>query len=73
MKTTSRTGKVVAILSVKEDSDLMIVTKEGQMIRIDANKIRQTGRSAQGVCLVKMDEGDKVAAACVIPEAVDPT
>ncbi len=72
MKTSSRTGKVVAILSVKEDSDLMIVTKEGQMIRIDANAIRQTGRSAQGVCLVKMDAGDRVAAACVIPEAVDP-
>ena len=71
MKTTSKNGKVVAILSVKEDSDLMIVTKDGKMIRIDANAIRQTGRSAQGVCLVKMDEGDRVAAACVIPEAVD--
>jgi DNA gyrase subunit A len=71
MKTTSKNGRVVAILSVKEDSDLMIVTKEGKMIRIDANAIRQTGRSAQGVCLVKMEEGDRVAAACVIPEAVE--
>jgi DNA gyrase subunit A len=71
MKTTSKNGRVVAILSVKEDSDLMIVTKEGKMIRIDANAIRQTGRSAQGVCLVRMDEGDRVAAACVIPEAVE--
>jgi DNA gyrase subunit A len=71
MKTTSKNGRVVAILSVKEDSDLMIVTKDGKMIRIDANDIRQTGRSAQGVCLVKMEEGDRVAAACVIPEAVE--
>jgi DNA gyrase subunit A len=71
MKTTSKNGRVVAILSVKEDSDLMIVTKEGKMIRIDANAIRQTGRSAQGVCLVKMEDGDRVAAACVIPEAVE--
>jgi DNA gyrase subunit A len=71
MKTTSKNGRVVAILSVKEDSDLMIVTKDGKMIRIDANAIRQTGRSAQGVCLVKMEEGDRVAAACVIPEAAD--
>ena len=71
MKTTSKNGRVVAILSVKEDSDLMIVTKDGKMIRIDANAIRQTGRSAQGVCLVKMENGDSVAAACVIPEAVE--
>ena len=71
MKTTPRVGKVVGILSVKEDSDLMIVTKDGKMIRIDANAIRQTGRSAQGVCLVKMEEGDRVAAACVIPEAAE--
>jgi DNA gyrase subunit A len=71
MKTTSKNGKVVAILSVKEDSDLMIVTKDGKMIRIDANAIRQTGRSAQGVCLVKMEDGDRVAAACVIPEATE--
>ncbi len=71
MKTTPRVGKVIAILSVKEDSDLMIVTKDGKMIRIDANAIRQTGRSAQGVCLVKMEQGDRVAAAVVIPESTD--
>ncbi len=34
MKTTTKTGMVVAILSVKEDSDLMIVTKDGKIIRI---------------------------------------
>ncbi len=71
MKTNSRNGKMVAILSVKEDTDLMIVTKDGKMIRIDANDIRKTGRSAQGVCLVKMEPGDRVAAACVIPEAAE--
>jgi DNA gyrase subunit A len=71
MKTTPRIGNVVAILSVKDDTDVMIVTKDGKMIRIEANAIRQTGRSAQGVCLVKLDPGDHVAAACVIPEADD--
>jgi len=71
MKTNARNGKIVAILSVKEDSDLMLVTKDGQMIRIDANNIRQTGRSAQGVCLVKMEKGDRVAAAVVIPESTE--
>ena len=69
MKTTSKTGKVVAILSVKEDSDLMIVSQNGKIIRIESGDIRQAGRSTQGVRLVRMEEGDKVAAASVIPEA----
>ena len=69
MKTTPRVGKVVAILSVKEDSDLMIITKQGQIIRIDSGEIRQAGRSTQGVRLVNVEAGDQVAAASVIPEA----
>ena len=69
MKTTKKTGKVVAILAVKEDSDLMIVTRDGKMIRIDSGEIRQAGRSTQGVRLVRMEETDQVAAACLIPEA----
>jgi len=69
MKTTSRVGKVVAILSVKDDTELMIVTKDGKIIRIDSTHIRETGRSAQGVTLVKLEDGDKVAAAGVIPDA----
>jgi DNA gyrase subunit A len=69
MKTTARNGMVVAILSVKEDTELMIVSKEGQMIRIGSGEIRQAGRSTQGVRLVNLQEGDKVAAACVLPEA----
>jgi DNA gyrase subunit A len=68
MKTTPRIGKVVAILSVKEDSDLMIITKQGQIIRLDSGEIRQAGRSTQGVRLVKLEEGDEVAAASLIPE-----
>jgi DNA gyrase subunit A len=69
MKTTRKTGNVMAILSVKEDSDLMIVTRDGKMIRIDSGDIRQVGRSTQGVRLVRMEENDSVAAACLIPEA----
>ena len=70
MKTTGKTGKVVAILSVKEDSDLMIVTKDGKIIRIESGEIRQAGRSTQGVRLVRTEEEDRVAAASVIPESV---
>src|SRR5579862_6706944 len=71
MKITPRIGRVVAILSVKEDTDLMIITKDGKIIRIESGEIRQAGRSTQGVRLVRMDEGDQVAAASVIPDAVE--
>jgi DNA gyrase subunit A len=69
MKTTHKTGKVIDILSVKEDSDLMIVSQNGKIIRIESSTIRQAGRSTQGVRLVTLEEGDKVAAASVLPEA----
>ncbi len=67
MKTTNKVGNVMAILSVKEDTDLMIITKEGKIIRIESGEIRQAGRSTQGVRLVRMEDNDAVAAACVIP------
>ena len=68
MKTTARNGKVLDILGVKEDSDLMIITKEGKIIRLEAAEIRQAGRSTQGVRLVRMEDGDQVAAASLVPE-----
>jgi DNA gyrase subunit A len=68
MKTSARNGKVVAILAVGEDTDLMIITKDGKIIRLESSEIRQAGRSTQGVRLVRMEEGDRVAAASVIPE-----
>jgi DNA gyrase subunit A len=69
MKTTPKIGKVVEVLSVKENTDLMIITNNGKIIRLESSEIRQAGRSTQGVRLVRMEEADKVAAACVIPEA----
>jgi DNA gyrase subunit A len=68
MKVTPRIGKVVAIMEVAEDSDLIIVTQQGKIIRIESSEIRQAGRSTQGVRLVRMEEGDRVAAASVITE-----
>jgi DNA gyrase subunit A len=69
MKTTPKVGKVVAVLSVKENTDLMIITKEGKIIRLESGEIRQAGRSTQGVRLVRMEDSDQVAAASVIPES----
>ncbi|HSU33288.1 MAG TPA: DNA gyrase subunit A [Bryobacteraceae bacterium] len=71
MKTTPKVGKVVAVLSVSETTDLMIITKDGQMIRIDSSEIRQAGRSTQGVRLVRLADSDQVAAASCIPEPAE--
>jgi DNA gyrase subunit A len=68
MKTTDRNGSVVATLQVTEESDVMIITEHGKVIRVHANEIREAGRSTQGVRLLKLDEGDRVAAAAVIQE-----
>jgi DNA gyrase subunit A len=68
MKVTPRIGEVVAVMEVKEDSDLIIITQQGKIIRIESGEIRQAGRSTQGVRLVRMEEGDRVAAASVISE-----
>ena len=61
MKLAPRIGKVVAILSVKEDTDLMIITRDGKIIRLESGEIRQAGRSTQGVRLVRMEDDDQEA------------
>jgi DNA gyrase subunit A len=68
MKTTDRNGYVVATLQVTEESDVMIITHNGKVIRVHANEIREAGRSTQGVRLLRLDEDDSVAAAAVLQE-----
>lgn len=68
MKVTNKTGPVVTVLSVREDSDIMIITLDGKIIRIESAQIRAAGRATQGVRLVRAEEGDRVAAASVIPD-----
>jgi DNA gyrase subunit A len=68
LKTTDRNGPVVAALQVSEESDVMIITSGGKVIRVHSNEIREAGRSTQGVRLLRADEGDKVAAAAAIAE-----
>jgi DNA gyrase subunit A len=67
MKTSTRNGMVVSVLAVEPDSDLMIITQDGKIIRLEAGEIRKAGRSTQGVRLVRLEDGDRVAAASVIP------
>lgn len=66
MKTTEKTGKVVAAFPVEEDSEIMIITQQAKLIRLGVDKIRETGRSAQGVTLIKCDEDDCVTSATLL-------
>ena len=68
LKTTERNGSVVAALQVTEESDVMIITEHGKVIRVHANEIREAGRSTQGVRLLRLEEDDSIAAAAAILE-----
>ena len=73
VKTTARNGKVVSIMLVNEQSEVMVISQFGKIIRINSKTIRESGRGAQGVRLLHLEEGDRLAAASVIPpeEAVE--
>ncbi len=66
VKTTERNGKVVSISQVSEDSDVMIISQYGKIIRTETKQIREAGRSTQGVRLLHLEAGDKVAATSLI-------
>ena len=67
VKTTARNGKVTGIAQVTEDSEVMLISQYGKIIRMDSSTIRESGRQAQGVRLLTLEPGDRVAAAVVIP------
>ncbi len=66
-KITRSNGDVVTVMKVLADDEVVIITRNGKILRIESDKIRATGRSAQGVRLVNLDEGDVVAACSVVP------
>ena len=73
IKTTERVGKVVAIALVDETSQVMLISHYGKIIRMDSKTIRESGRNAQGVRLLHMEPGDRVAAAVVLAPEEEPT
>ena len=66
MNITDKTGKLVALRTVTEDNDLMIINQSGLTIRMAVSDIRETGRVAQGVKLINIKEGDTIAALSVV-------
>jgi DNA gyrase subunit A len=66
IKTTDRNGGVVVIKEVSDEDELMLISVGGQVIRTSSKFISVIGRNTQGVRLMKLDEGDKVADAAKI-------
>ncbi len=62
VKNTKRNGDVVALQIVRPDDEIMMISKEGIIIRIRSKDISCMGRSTQGVTLMRLDEGDQVVA-----------
>ena len=68
VKTTQRNGKVFGISQVSEKSEVMLISQYGKIIRIESKFIRESGRSAQGVRLLNVEPGDRVAAVVIPPD-----
>ncbi len=65
---TEKTGPLIGILCVSEKEDLMITCKSGVTIRTSIATIREAGRATQGVRLIKLDDGDEIAAITKLDE-----
>ena len=63
---TDKNGTIVAFKTVTEDKDLMIITDQGIVIRISLNKVSKMSRVTQGVRLMNLREGQKVATVSVV-------
>ena len=71
IRTTDRNGKVVDIISVTDEDEVLMVTAGGKIQRIRAREISRVGRNTQGVRVIRLDEADKlVSTACVSCEEI---
>ena len=67
IKTTARNGKVVDIIGVSEQDEVLMVTSLGKIQRIRVRDISQIGRGTQGVTIIRLDSGDTVASIARVP------
>ncbi|CUM04157.1 DNA gyrase subunit A [Listeria monocytogenes] len=68
---TEKNGNLVAMKTVTGEEDLMLMTVSGVLIRFEIDTISQTGRSAMGVKLIRLDEDEKVATVAKVPKEED--
>lgn len=68
---TEKTGKLIAIKSVTDENDLMIINRSGITIRVPVSDIHIAGRATQGVKLINIKEDDSIAAVCIVDKSED--
>jgi DNA gyrase subunit A len=68
VKVTEKNGAVVGIKSVTDADQLLLITERGQLIRMKVKDIRETGRAAQGVRVIQLEEGDRVVGIAKLAE-----
>jgi len=68
MKTTERTGTVIGVRMVTDDDQLMLVTSGGKVIRFRASELRVIGRNTQGVRVIGLEEGERLASVARLAE-----
>ncbi|EKE0509396.1 DNA gyrase subunit A [Listeria monocytogenes] len=68
---TEKNGNLVAMKTVTGEEDLMLMTVSGVLIRFEIETVSQTGRSAMGVKLIRLDEDEKVATVAKVPKEED--
>ncbi len=66
---SDKTGKVISSISVSDKDSIIVTTTKGMVIRVTMNDLRVMGRATQGVYVVRMKEGDKVADVVKVPDA----
>jgi DNA gyrase subunit A len=71
MNITDKTGKLLSIQNVRDEDDLMIITKSGVTIRMHIDTIRTMGRAAQGVKLINLKNNAEIAAIANVPRTED--
>jgi DNA gyrase subunit A len=69
IKTSQRNGKVVAARLVRENDEIMLITTGGVLIRTRVKEVREMSRATQGVTLINLDEGEKLAGLDKVVEA----
>jgi DNA gyrase subunit A len=68
LKVSKKTGEVVALRQVDDDTGIMMITQEGKIIRLIAGSVSRIGRATQGVRVMDLDAEDRVVAAAKIPD-----
>lgn len=65
---SDKTGDVVSMRCIKEEDEIMVITRNAVVLRTALNAIRETGRSTQGVILINVAEGDEVASIAIMKQ-----